>query len=280
MCYNQVTYMAKPPSDIHSRFWSKVNKTSNIEECWFWTASVNCLSGYGQFGIAKGQLGRKTASMQPAHRVAWMLTHGEIPQDMYVCHTCDRPSCVNPSHLFLGTQSDNMRDCVNKNRHGYGTVGNPLYYTAEKREKIYEAYRSGERISTITERYEISETHLLRLLKMSKIPLREIDINRRKLTSVEVRQIRELYAVGNVSTYELGDRFRINRATILQIVSGKTWRELPVLDHPRKLSKALTPEQVREIRAARASGATYPELSERFGKSVSTIAYCLLHRKL
>lgn len=51
-----------------------------------------------------------------AHRVAWIITHGEVPKGMLVCHKCDNPPCCNPNHLFLGTHADNVRDCVRKKR--------------------------------------------------------------------------------------------------------------------------------------------------------------------
>ena len=97
-------------SPIEQRFWAKVDKTSSPSGCWLWTA---CKSR-GTYGLffheGKGQV---------AHRVAWQLIVGPIPKGIQLCHNCpggDNPSCVNPAHLFLGTQQDNILDCVKKGR--------------------------------------------------------------------------------------------------------------------------------------------------------------------
>ena len=91
--------------DLEERFWSKVLFGDG---CWEWTAGKNNY-GYGRLSIED--------KMQGAHRVSWMLTHGEMPE-LYVLHHCDNRSCVRPDHLFLGTQTDNMRDRDAKGRHG------------------------------------------------------------------------------------------------------------------------------------------------------------------
>lgn len=77
--------------------------------CWIWTASSNS-KGYGRIGIG-------TSTSRMAHRVSYLLFKGEIPIGLLVCHSCDVPSCVNPDHLFLGTNKDNMNDMVKRNRH-------------------------------------------------------------------------------------------------------------------------------------------------------------------
>ena len=99
-------------SGAASRFWAKV-QIGDVGECWPWAASVGG-SGYGQFAWA-ARYGRTRPAA--AHRVAWELTHGRaLTTAEYVCHSCDTPLCVNPSHLFVGTQFDNMRDASRKGR--------------------------------------------------------------------------------------------------------------------------------------------------------------------
>lgn len=87
------------------RFWTKVD-VRGPDECWKWLACRRRKSeGYGAFG-----------RNQVAHRVAWELTNGVIPDGMLVLHRCDNPPCVNPAHLFLGSQYDNIHDCFAKGR--------------------------------------------------------------------------------------------------------------------------------------------------------------------
>ncbi|MEK6878045.1 MAG: HNH endonuclease signature motif containing protein [Nanoarchaeota archaeon] len=88
-----------------SRFWSKVDKS---KDCWEWNAALFKSSGYGQF-----ELGAKPFY---AHRVSWMIENGKIPNKFFICHKCDNKICVRPSHLFIGTPSDNSRDRENKGR--------------------------------------------------------------------------------------------------------------------------------------------------------------------
>jgi hypothetical protein len=93
-----------------TRFWDKVKK-GGLDECWEWQGFTS-KSGYGRF--------RYQSKREYAHRVAYILEYSPIRNGLHVCHKCDNPKCVNPNHLFLGTNNDNMRDKVKKGRQQRG----------------------------------------------------------------------------------------------------------------------------------------------------------------
>lgn len=101
---------------VQERFWSKVAVDADAA-CWDWTRSTGT-SGYGQFMVVAGKLVR-------AHRVAWALINGPIPDGAVIRHTCDRPICCNPAHLLHGSQADNVRDAVERGRARGGSVPRP-----------------------------------------------------------------------------------------------------------------------------------------------------------
>lgn len=124
-----------PPNDpaLAERFWSKVDKGPS---CWLWTRARDH-RGYGIFSIASRN--------QVASRVAWMLTHGPIPDGLNVLHRCDTPSCVNPDHLFIGTQRDNLQDMDSKGRRGIhhpaGEKNPKAKLTSQDVQEIRQTYR-------------------------------------------------------------------------------------------------------------------------------------------
>jgi HNH endonuclease len=91
------------------KIFSRISREPN--GCWLWLRSKSP-KGYGRISR------RGYRSPQLVHRVVYELCRGAIPEGMYVCHKCDTPSCCNPDHLFIGSQTSNMADMVSKSRQG------------------------------------------------------------------------------------------------------------------------------------------------------------------
>lgn len=88
---------------LSEKFFMRVEKT---DSCWNWVGPTR--KGYGSIWVD----GKNVR----VHRASWVLKFGEIPSGLLVLHKCDNPSCVNPDHLYIGTQKDNMKDKVDRNR--------------------------------------------------------------------------------------------------------------------------------------------------------------------
>jgi len=93
-------------------FWTKVD-VCGADECWLWQAA--CTRGYGIY--TRGMLGKRRIY---AHRYAYEMTFGPIPDGMLCMHKCDNPACVNPNHLTIGTSLDNLHDMATKGRASRG----------------------------------------------------------------------------------------------------------------------------------------------------------------
>jgi len=93
------------------RFWSKINIPDNLDDCWEWQAG-KMTQGYGSFWINQ--------KMYRSHRIMYECYYGNIPFNFLIRHTCDNPPCVNPRHLLIGTQKNNIIDAVERNRTAFG----------------------------------------------------------------------------------------------------------------------------------------------------------------
>jgi len=133
------------------RFWAKVKKTNN---CWEWQGCKNN-KGYGMF--------RVNNEHKYAHRFSYEIHKGEIPQGKFVCHHCDNPSCINPDHLFCGTNSDNIQDSVKKGRfHLIGRKGSQNVSSKLNEKQVKEIKKhfinKKETYRKIAKRYGVEQT--------------------------------------------------------------------------------------------------------------------------
>lgn len=171
-------------------FFKKVNKDGivpslekygNIGKCWLFMTSRN-KGGYGQVKLR--------GAVVKAHRVSWMIIHGQIYGKLQVLHKCDNPSCVNPDHLWLGTPKDNADDMYLKGR------GNKARGDRHPSRAQPETRPRGE------------------------------EHGGAKLTEEKVREIRRLYAEGDITHKEIADKFGVSTKPISQVINLKTWRHV------------------------------------------------------
>ena len=133
------------------KFMERVEKQS--DGCWKWTGTTR--RGYGV-------VGRDYKSVL-AHRLAYEYLVGEIPNGMYVCHRCDNPICVNPEHLFLGTQIDNMADMVKKCRQARGASCKHNRLSEDEVLQIRSHLRSGKTLREISLQFGVAHSTIWRI---------------------------------------------------------------------------------------------------------------------
>jgi len=146
---------------LEERFKSKLGPKDPVTGCIEWTG-YRLPKGYGQISV-----GGRSGKMTLAHRLAWTLKHGPIPEGMKVLHSCDNPPCCNEDHLFLGSTTDNISDKVEKGRcpNGQGHYKSSLTETevAEIRRRV----SSGEKQRKIAADFGVSDTVISKIKSRS-----------------------------------------------------------------------------------------------------------------
>lgn len=177
---------------VADRFWSKVDKSGGPDACWMWKCGKN-KKGYGSFW-ADGE-------MWTSHRFSFYLANGAVPAGMCVCHACDVRSCVNPSHLWIGTNADNTRDRDIKGRQ------------VSPKGDAHWARRNPEMIVRGDRHYSKLHPEKVR---------RGTNSGNARLTDDDIRSIRERYQ-GGESQSSIAETFGMSQVNISHVVLGRTW---------------------------------------------------------
>lgn len=145
--------MGSQTTSIQQRLYRKLSErlaartVVRSNGCWEWTGTV-IPKGYGQISVA--------GSHTYVHRLAWMLANGpDIPEGRHVCHRCDNKLCVNPAHLFVGTNAENRADSVAKGRHSHGTTHQWAKLDEATVLAIREARRGGLTVKELAEKFDV-----------------------------------------------------------------------------------------------------------------------------
>jgi hypothetical protein len=165
---------------VKTKFMNLIDK-SGSNGCWTWNGSVSN-TGYGRIGVCPGR--------KQVHRLSWELFHGKIPDGLHVLHKCDNPLCVNPDHLFLGTQMDNNLDRTLKGRTASGDSNGMRRHP----ERVSRGERNG----------------------------------RAKITEEIVLEIRRLYVKGSrvYGQASLARKFGLSQPYVGDIVNRLKWRHI------------------------------------------------------
>lgn len=191
-----------------SLFWSKVD-IKGPDECWDWKAG-KFNSGYGAFS-----LNGKTLK---AHRISATLTNGPIPSGMVAAHRCDRPCCINPSHIFIATPNENTQDAKNKGRTASGDRSASRKYPGLRLSGDDHPFRKNPSLAARGERNGA-------VLHPEKLKRGEENAAA-KLTAEQVLEIRAKFATGKYYLKHLSAEYNIGLSTIARIVKRITWAHI------------------------------------------------------
>lgn len=257
--------------ELLEAFWSKVDKRGD-DECWNWTAARDKRKGYGLFGT------KKISKSTKAHRISWELVHGPAPDGMSVCHHCDNPPCVNPKHLFLGTNYDNVLDKLVKDRQQRGEDFPTAILTEKAVIDIFELNQIGKTNEEIGRIVGVNSSTVSRILrgedwKHVETPHRGCIKNNNTLSDQTVIEIFRTYRETR-SMCKVAERLGLGDGTVFSVLKRLTHSDVEV---PPELIVAISPQtklteqDVVEVFRLKTLGFGSDEIGRRVGITRSNV---------
>jgi hypothetical protein len=233
MRYSHV--MDRPTVSVTERFWAHVNKDGPTmpgmdSPCWEWTGSVRA-EGYGVMGYPNSR------GTEQTHRVSWEINIGPIPPGLFVLHHCDNRRCVRAetdpttSHLFVGTQRENLLDMARKGRHRGAKLTPDLVRGLRGR------YVAGESLNALAASTGYAKrtvhqaligatwSHVPGAITLRSAPIGDSHVGAR-LTRTTVIELRRRYCAGE-SCATLSTELGVHYNTVEAAIKGKTWGHVP-----------------------------------------------------
>lgn len=245
-------------------FWSKVDRGLPAV-CWNWLGGFRS-GGYGRFYFQ----GKDFC----AHRLAYELEKGLLPDGYFVCHKCDNPPCCNPDHLFAGTQADNLADMVAKGRSGKGEKNSQAILTVSAIIEIREQVKSGKSRESLAQKYGVNASTITNIWLADSwqhiagdvgeaIKLQGSNVHFAKLVESDIPIIKKRLLDGE-SRKRIAEDYKVDRGTIELIALGRIWKHVCSKDiskQCRNFSQKLTLEQVKVIKSRLKLGQTNKEIA-------------------
>ena len=239
--------------------------------CWLWIATRSKY-GYGVFGIGGGK-------RVLAHRYSWSLANGPIEGNLFACHKCDTPACVNPQHLFLGDAAANASDCVSKGRKK-GMLGelNPAATLSDReREEIFDLRFSDMTQGEIASAYGTEQTNVSRMWMLRGYRHGQGKTHKRakpttgernhfsKLSDVERNQVYDL-RLSDMLQREIGEAYGITEGGVSAIWRRRGSKRCP---QPKVRLKG---ERLQAVMALHGTGISQAKVAKMFGISQPTVS--------
>lgn len=218
--------------EYERRFWARIARTENDDECWEWTGCKD-RAGYGSVRWENVQM--------TAHRAVYTILYGNIAKGLVVRHSCDNRPCCNPKHLSLGTTADNVRDKIERGRQKHGEQLRNSKLTESNLKEAVRLYATGDYSQRkLADMFGVRQSTIWEALNKKKwkrvetdaipFPEGQSDYSRRgsrrsyaKLTEDNVREMRKIHSVGGVSCAELGRKFGVCSQLAAAIIRRAAW---------------------------------------------------------